>query len=181
MYFDLEHFHVNENISADGMHDLFVGVVRYDGAYFLFYLVYNKKAMSLEHLNHKINGFNYDINDKKSKPPEISAKHLQQKKFSMTAAESLCRVRILPFLVADYISVEDEHWHLILLLQDIVEFVVLKKVHKFGFRTLGTSISDYLKLCSGLFPNTMKPKHHYLVHYPRIIKLMGPALNISSF
>ena len=42
-------------------------------------------------------------------------------------------------------------------------------------------ISEYLETASRLFgADYLKPKHHFLLHYPRIMKLMGPLGNISS-
>ena len=38
-------------------------------------------------------------------------------------------------------------------------------------------ISDHLQLFKHLFPNeTIKPKQHYLLHYPRCIRMVGPLV-----
>ena len=41
-------------------------------------------------------------------------------------------------------------------------------------------ISEYLIELNCLFPNIMKPKHHHLLHYPRVMAEMGPLSALSS-
>lgn len=45
---------------------------------------------------------------------------------------------------------------------------------------LGSLITDYLILQSELFPGSMTPKHNFLLHYERIMLLMGPLSHLSS-
>lgn len=45
---------------------------------------------------------------------------------------------------------------------------------------LQVEIHEYSLLRNELFPNTLKPKHHFLIHYPRVMKIIGPLANVSS-
>lgn len=47
-------------------------------------------------------------------------------------------------------------------------------------KVLEVKTEEYLRTLSLLFPNSKKPKHHHLVHYSRIMKLMGPLGSFSS-
>ena len=41
-------------------------------------------------------------------------------------------------------------------------------------------ISDYLESLTKLFPNSVKPKHLFLIHYPRILFFCGPLWKLST-
>lgn len=41
-------------------------------------------------------------------------------------------------------------------------------------------ITEHLMLLNELFPKCLKPKHHFFLHYCRVMKLMGPLWNMSS-
>ena len=41
-------------------------------------------------------------------------------------------------------------------------------------------IAQYLIGLTELFPESLKPKHHFLVHYPTIMRRMGPLWNLST-
>ena len=45
---------------------------------------------------------------------------------------------------------------------------------------LAILIEEYLSAPHELFPRTMKPKHHFLIHYPHVMKLMGPLWRLCS-
>lgn len=46
---------------------------------------------------------------------------------------------------------------------------------------LEAAVGEYLTLLSNLFSKShLKPKHHHLIHYPRVLRLVGPLNRISS-
>lgn len=166
-------FHVCENRCVDIMHDLLEGIVKYDVAAVLLVYIRIKKYFSLTELNDRMNGFNYDVNDKRDKPSEISLHHLTQKTLHMSSSETYCFLRILPLLIGHLVPQNDEHWSLIILLKNVVEIAHSKRS---TYRQFATLIEEYLTLLSSLFPDDFKPKHHNLIHYPNILKSMGPYL-----
>ena len=177
----LSSFHVTKNIIVDAMHDLLERILKYDLAMLLAYYIDVQKYFSLSQLNERLNAFDYDDNNKKSRPPEITLAHLTQKFLHMSASEMFCFFRILPLLIADFVPEGDEHWELVTLLKLIAEIVFSKKIHKNIPSLLKSTIKEYLSLVSKLFGEKyLKPKHHFLVHYPRCLEEMGPLGNISS-
>lgn len=42
-------------------------------------------------------------------------------------------------------------------------------------------IENYLENLIKLFECSLRPKHHFLLHYPRIIKVLGPPILLSAF
>lgn len=45
---------------------------------------------------------------------------------------------------------------------------------------LNVLITEYLELLTIIFPNSLEPKHHFLLHYSRVLKLCGPVWKIST-
>jgi len=165
-------FHAIRNIFVDVMHDLLEGVIKNDLTLILTYFI-KIKLFSWDFLWTRINGFDYDENDKRSRPTTRDVN-------KMSASEVLCFLRILPLLVGDKIEVDDEYWNLVILLNSITEIVFSKSVNKNCHFFLSAQIEEYLETLCKLFQNPLKPKHHHLVHYPRVLREMGPLGNISS-
>ena len=61
----------------------------------------------------------------------------------------------------------------------VVEIIFSKTIHKSTHMLLDIEITEYLTELSKLYPNHRKPKHHFLIHYPRIMKSIGPLPQIS--
>lgn len=173
-------FHFTKNIAVDVMHDILEGVGHYDLATFLYHYIKTKEYFTLHHLNDILNGFNYEINDKRNIPPQISWHLIAQKSLKMSSAETLCLIRNLPLMIGDFIPFEEDTWVLVILLKQIVDILFSKNVHPDTWRILEVLIVDYLRILSDIFPNSIKPKHHFLIHYPRIMKFMGPICKLSS-
>lgn len=58
---------------------------------------------------------------------------------------------------------------------------ILKKHHKLMPCYLESLITGYLELLKNLFPSySFRPKHHFLLHYPNVMRLTVPLTNICS-
>lgn len=88
-------------------------------------------------------------------------------------------VRNLNVMIGLLIPEGEEHWQLLLMLQEILEIVLSKKVTVETPQLLTIKIYDYLSLLSEKFPNSLKPKHHFLVHYPSVMRQVGPLWHIN--
>lgn len=172
-------FHVTENITVDPMHDLLEGVVKYDLGLLLSYFI-KKKYFTLNLLNSRIMAFDYNDNDKNSKPPEILESHINQKFLHMSASETFCFLRIITLLIGDKVPEDDQFWNLLISLKSLTEIIFSKKFYKKSHLILQLMIFEYLELLNQLFPKSLKPKHHFLIHYARIQELMGPLSKLSS-
>jgi len=66
-----------------------------------------------------------------------------------------------------------------LLLSEIVDIVLAPAIHKSFLGYLHDIILEYLDLRKECFPNVpLRPKHHYLTHYPFLIHLYGPLKKV---
>ncbi|XP_039306455.1 uncharacterized protein LOC113004589 isoform X1 [Solenopsis invicta] len=76
-------------------------------------------------------------------------------------------------IVNDQKFKEDECWQLVILLKQIIDITTSSRVHCETYHLLDTIINEYLTLLNNQFPGKIKPKHHFLIHYARIMKLVG--------
>ena len=68
-------------------------------------------------------------------------------------------------------------WQLILLLRQITELICASKVSLFQVLFLQHLINEYLEQRKKLFPDIpLRPKHHYMYHYPFLIMKCGPQI-----
>jgi len=95
------------------------------------------------------------------------------------AAKSYLLIRIFPFVVGDSINFSDSHWELYTLLNDITEVCFVSVVRLETVPQLKENVAEYLRLFKELFPEKpFTPKQHYLVHFPKVILLLGPLINL---
>ncbi|CAG5096831.1 Protein of unknown function [Cotesia congregata] len=107
-------------------------------------------------------------------------KFITEKYLKVSAAEALCVICNIGVLIGHFIPVDDLHWKLYIYLIDIIDIVTSTIIHDDLCDYLQRQISEYLRLLTSLFPNCMKPKHHFLLHYSRVMKLMGPLWNLNT-
>ncbi|CAN7939803.1 unnamed protein product [Ixodes hexagonus] len=90
-------------------------------------------------------------------------------------------VIFLPVLLYDRVRDEEEEvWQLYLCLKDIVTVLASPKLHVTQIAYLSVLIDDYLSRRVHLFPDIpLKPKHHYLRHYPDLGYEYGPLSHLS--
>lgn len=171
-------FHIILALCVDPMHDILEGVCKYDLGFILHYYIYVKKYFSFDTLNNRLNAYPYDPNEKKSKPPSITDSHLSKKKIHLSSSEMLCLVRNITLVIGDLVPIDDEFWQVIIMLHSIVDIVFASHIQKEVCNYLQTIIAEYLSTISTLGLQ-LRPKHHFLTHYPRIMKLMGPLGQLS--
>lgn len=171
-------FHVTTNLSVDVMHDMLEGICQYDLALIFRQFINTDKFFSLIEVNNRIRGFNYGST--KNKQTEILLSHIKNKRIIMSASEMLSLVRYVSLIFGPVIPNDNKTWNLYLQLRNIVELCVSSHLHINTPNTLQIMITDYLNSLNTLFPNSLKPKHHFLIHYPRVLSLTGPLWESSS-
>lgn len=178
---DLSTFHTTENLCCDVMHDLCEGVCRYDMAKVLEYFIYVKKDFSLDRLNSRIKYFDYDQSvDIGNRVPLIAANQIRNSYIVMSASEMTSFVVYFSILVGDLVDREDPHW---LFYLTLVEIVGLAFKGQFDYAELNyfkCLIKEHNEMYISLFGENLKPKFHFLIHYPEVIKNVGPLNSLSS-
>lgn len=156
------------------MHDLLEGVCSYDLSLIIFHLVYVKKYLSLETLNNRIFYFDYGPTESGNAVPHINREHLLAGKLRFSVTEMLCFVRYFGLIIGDLVPREDNCWLLYVKLKSIVDIVTAPYVNIRSSNYLATLISEHHEMYLNVFPHvTLKPKHHYMLHYPQVMCNVG--------
>lgn len=175
------HFHVTQNFCIDIMHDLFEGICHYDICHILTYFIDTAKLFSLEILNSRKMNFNYGPIEVGNISPPIKIVHLKKRHLKMSAREVMTFVHFLPLMIGDLIPENDEVWALFLILLQIIDILLSYTFTDNAISHLRLLISQHNSMYVTLFNDTLKPKHHILVHYPTIIKNSGPPRHYWCF
>ncbi len=182
--YSLQYFHVIENVSVDIMHDLLEGVVPYELKLIFSSFIFEKKYFTLEFLNGCLASFDYGCSDRKNKPTAFTDAELrdqQKTTLNQKACQILCLAVILPFVVGHKVPETDEMWRLYLLLRDIMDLVFADTCTVSDSIHLKYKIEDHHSLFRTVFPDRrLLPKHHIMIHYPQVMRKVGPLSNCSS-
>lgn len=179
IFIELKHFHVCQpGLPPCLGHDLFEGIVSTDLALYLNHLVSEEKEFTYVELNRCINQFKYLGNDANNKPCEVNP---GAGKLSGHAVQNWRFLRILSLFIGDEIKNpgESEVWQLILQLREIVELVCAPTISTGQVACLRVLIDEYLYIRMQTFgDHPLKPKHHYLNHYPELTVHFGPLIRL---
>lgn len=159
------------------MHDLFEGVYRYDMALIIQHFI-RQKYFSLTTLNSRIKYFSFN-NFQQNKPPLVTKEHLANGCIIFSASEMLCLLRNFNIIIGDLIPNENQVWQFYLLLKEINDIVTFTEISNNTLQYLKYLISEHHDMYLVLFNSTLKPKHHFLLHYPNIITKIGPLMPLS--
>lgn len=128
-------------------------------------------------LNYRITNFCYSTEDNRDKPSLVMPK---RKNLVGGAWQLLLFLRLFPLLIGDKIKdVNHRVWEAILLLSEIVESVCAPEIKKKHIPYLQNLINEYLLIRNEIFPQIpLRPKHHYLSHYPLLFIIFGPLIRV---
>lgn len=174
----LPNFHIYENLCCDIMHDIFEGVLRYDMALIIFMLV-DEGHFTVERLNSRIKYYTYDRSEKNI-CPGINKDHLSiDGCIIMSAAEMLCLTRNFAFIIGDLVPDDNIVWKFYLVVLELVDILTSTTFTKSTLEYLTSLIEDHNETYMNLSKQHLKPKFHFLIHYPRIILKLGPPVLLS--
>lgn len=175
----LHSFDAVENYSVDIMHDLLEGVCIYEISYILYHFIVQKRYFTLDTLNWRLEFFKF--NPTCSRPPTISSSQLYNKSIKMSASEMLSFVLHAGLIFGDLINASyDRHWELFILLRKILSITLERSITESTAELLQTLINEHHILYIDLFGESLKPKHHFMLHYPTIMKIVGPLHSLWS-
>lgn len=176
----LKNFHVTDNLCVDIMHDILEGVCQYDLTNIIHKLIYQYEVFDLETLNFKIKHHNFGPNLANTNIVEISKEMLEKNKIKTSASEMLNLFTHFSLIVGDFFDSYDvPEWSIYIKLREIMSIIFEKTIHIQKFQLLKVLISEHHELYIDLI-GPLKPKHHFMVHYPRILQNVGPLAHISS-
>ena len=175
-------FHVIENYVTDIMHDFLEGVIPLEMKLVLDVLI-QKEKFTLQQLNDRLSAFSYGFAEKKNKPSPIQPSALINPSgpSGQKAAQMKCLALYLPLIIGDAVDETSDVWEMLVLLLDIYKIIVAPYISKSGTYLLKALIRDHHQLFSRLFSDrSLTPKQHHIIHYPRLIRVLGPMAQYSS-
>jgi len=174
-------FHVTTNNSIDIIHDIFEGICHYNLCHIINYYTEVVKIFSLETLNYRIKHFNYGPIEVENISPPIKLIYITNFHLKMSAREIMTFAYYFSLMIGDLIPEDDDVWLFFLNFLEIIEILLACQLSYASIFHLQQLIekhnSDYVQL----FKDTLKPKHHLLLHYPNIIKHSGPPKHFWCF
>ncbi|KAG5672923.1 hypothetical protein PVAND_003011 [Polypedilum vanderplanki] len=177
----LKYFHVTRNLVADIMHDIYEGVARYDIAKILNYFIYEKKYFDLSSFNKLKNTFDYGQREIGNLSREFSEQHIKKGSIMISASEMKLFIEFSTMIIGHKVPETDQKWKLLKTLVDLCDNLMKSAYSYDDIKNIKQIIEKYLKLRVKCFDEDLKPKHHFLLHYHRIISACGPLRNMMLF
>lgn len=176
---DIPSFCAPIDIGLDEFHDITEGVAHYTMVAVLRHFDEQNECF-LNILNGRLYSFDYGV-DNDNRPPLINVEKLRSKsKLKMTGAEMCLFVRVFGILVKDMVPDKDEFFQLYLLLNDIMSISRAKALPKEAANIFAVKVKDHNELYIKLIGDTLKPKHHFLLHCARYLAMFGPFGLLST-
>lgn len=179
---DVNYFSVYSNFCVDIMHDWSEGVCKYGMSNLLYHYVIESKPhiFSAEVLGEKMKSFNYTLNNITNKPPIVTYEEINRKSLSMSATEMLNFVLCFSYFVGHLVP-RDKYWDYYVSLREIFDIIQAPALQNGCETVIKSLVEEHHKLFKECFDGqTLKPKHHNMVHYGRVLKNSGPLLHLSA-
>lgn len=172
----LQYFHTTSGLPADIAHDCFEGVVPETTLNVLKEFV-NAGFFTFPQFNDLLNKFTFARVDRSNRPPPILL--VQGKpKMKYTQSQMWCFTRILPLVIGSLVPEDNKYWKLILLMLDFIEDVTAPAYYPWDIHSMRDTVQTFLSYYQECFPEeNVKPKKHYVTHYPTLTKRFGPLIH----
>ena len=176
----LTNFHITSGLPPDVSHDLLEGIVPYELALCIGYFI-SCGHFSLDFFNHRIRDFPFKGQDITNKPHEINSTFRKTLTVGGNATENRCLLKFIFLLIGSIVPEESSTWHLLLDLKDIVELCHAPALGENEICILEARINSHNTMFRKCFPlNKLKPKHHFIEHYPHLMRCYGPLVQCST-
>lgn len=176
---DLQYFNVFDIYAVDILHDILEGVGQLELKLLFGYLSDNKIIYKYE-ATERIYSYNYGCLERKNRPNRINLDP-NSNSIVLNAIQTFCLIRNVPLIFGDVVPEGNAYWRLLLLLLQILNVVFPPAITEGMTICLKPLIIDHHQLFKELYPQqNLIPKHHFMIHYPRIIRNIGPIIHFWS-
>lgn len=174
----LKHFHAVKGYPPDILHNVLEGIVPVEVSLCLTDLI-SKNYFTLDMLNDAIRSFSYTFTDKTNQPQKTGKGFSPKGTIGGNGHENWSVIRLIPLYIGHCVPEGDHSWEIMMLLKDIVELVVAPKHTDDTLHFLECKLAEHRELLQSSFPDfRLRPKHHYVEHYPHLIKKFGPLTDV---
>lgn len=172
----LNYFHCVDNKSSDLMHDYFEGICRYSFSEFILYL-HKHKIMTIDQFNKRITDFCYGKEEMRYIPNVFNLIRLKNKNMKVTAKEMWQFCYLLPIIIGDVMTLNDEMWDMCLCLISVIDLLLGSSFYPETITLIESKVARhnflFQKHCGKL-----TPKMHLATHIGTSIRAMGPPRHI---
>lgn len=173
---ELKYFNTMKNYSVDLMHDGPEGFVSLAIKYVLEFFIHEKILADIEKINDHVSAYNFGYIDRKNKTSNIS---LTKSNLGQNAIQILCLVFHFPFIFGRLYKVEHfPQWQAIFSALEILKVLLSYQITELDVLDLEKNIKIHLNCIKHVFHKNFTPKQHFLTHYPRVIREMGPVIHM---
>lgn len=171
---EVPYFDVTRQLPPDLMHDILEGGFECVLRPVLNALI-EDDVLSYSDLD-RITSFQYGANDSKNKPVAINRSFLTRKaSLKGTATEKWCLLRLMSIILGDLVPEENADWELYLQFREIVDICFATVIPSEYLPYLETAVQAFLVAFAERYGTAaIIPKLHFLVHYARFIREVGP-------
>lgn len=169
---EINSFHVTSNFAVCIMHDIFEGVCHYDMCHIITHCI-KTGYFSLDTLNIRKGMFNYGEIEIDNLSPSIEIENLNKFHLKMTAREMMSFIHLFSLMVGDLVPEDDHVWLFFLDLLEIIDILLSYEISHASAIRLKFLIERHHKNYTRFFDDTLKPKHHLMLHYYNIILQSG--------
>ena len=135
--------------------------------------------MSISTINYKIRSFEFGASEAKNKPRCLPHDVVRSRcSMSLSASEIWCLFRVLPLILADGIPVDDAVWILYTQLSEILQIVFAPSLKNEWIHDLRQLIPKFDYQLMTMASYILKPKFHFLLHYPDLLEEFGPLRHL---
>lgn len=173
---ELSYFHIFSNYSVDPMHDLLEGAVPF-ALHFIFEHSFKAKLFNLTQLQNMIQFYNYGFLNRRNIPSKL---RIESKNLGQNATQLYCLITYIPFILNEYRNELDDIWIIVKTLLQILEIVYSEEIKENDLIHLESELKCHTEFIVEVAKKDLIPKHHLLLHYPRVIRVMGPAIFTST-
>lgn len=175
---DLRFFHIIENWTADVMHDLCEGSVVTLLDEFFSQCVLNK-VISDECVQGLIAFYDYGVLNRHFLPSQDKK---DRKNRNQNASQTKTLIHHIPFIFYAYRNEESlkQSWECINYMIKIIRICYSNTIKEIDLIELEQYIKCYLDKVVECHGRNLKPKDHFLTHYPEIIRRSGPLVHMST-
>lgn len=177
---NLNNFHVTNNLCVDIMHDLFEGACHVILSEILNSFIYQHKYFTLAEFNKRLKRHKFGPMMKNTNIALITDEGIKNRKLITSASEMLVLFTNFGFIIGNFVPEDAPEWSVYLIMREIISIVLQKKVHKNTHYLLRDLIVEHHTLFKEIFKKDLTPKLHFMVHYPNVMKEIGPISGISS-
>ncbi|XP_066581837.1 uncharacterized protein [Prorops nasuta] len=177
---DIAHFDVTTCFPQDAMHVLIEGPLEIEIRNYLTYCIKTRKLFTLQDFNLKVSSFDFK-HFKRDRPCLIESYQLEQSgSLRQSAAQLLTLAHTLPFIIGEWTILSEDsdlekHTSCYTQILQIVNLSLAFEIHDISITLLALMIELIILNFRDLYPNSLVPKFHYLIHIPRYMTLFGPA------